>query len=142
MSEHDSAEIKRLERLIFEEMYDKRNVDILDKYMAPDWVDHYIEVMRPGEVFTREDLKRQTLQRFQAFPDSRTVIDDMVAEGDRVAVRFTVTGTHTGTDFMGTPATGKMRARQMMVIDRFEDGRIVESWGVVEALPVPGQDAS
>jgi predicted ester cyclase len=142
MTDDVAAENKRLEYHIFEQMYDKRNMDVIDEYIDENWVDHYCEVMRPGEAFTRADLKKLTLQSFEAFPDSRTVIDDMVAEGDRVAVRFTVTGTHTGADFMGMPANGKIRSMHMMVIDRYRDGKIVESWGVVEALPVPGQDAS
>jgi predicted ester cyclase len=69
-----------------------------------------------------------------SFPDTRMEIVDLIAEGDRVAARFTCSGTHMG-EWLGYAATG----RRFEVIDevsiyRFRDGRIVESWGLEDTL--------
>ena len=62
------------------------------------------------------------------FPDYQTIIDDLVAEGDKVAARITMSGTHTGS-FMGIPGTGKHVSFTGMYIARIVDGKIVEHWG-------------
>lgn len=62
-----------------------------------------------------------------AFPDVQIVIDDQVAEGDRVASRWLNLGTHTG-EFMGIAPTGKHVSFSGMSIDRIEGGKVVESW--------------
>jgi steroid delta-isomerase-like uncharacterized protein len=59
------------------------------------------------------------------FPDIRWTIEEMVAEGDKVAARFTMRGTHLGT-FFGTPSTGKKIAVQALNIYRLSGGQIVE----------------
>jgi predicted ester cyclase len=62
----------------------------------------------------------------------------MIAEGDRVVCRERITGTHRG-DYMGLPATGKRVEYNEIVIGRFADGRIVETWGVVDVLSLMKQ---
>jgi len=61
-------------------------------------------------------------------PDGQTTIDDIIAEGDKVAVRATMTGTHQG-DFMGIPATGKPVTISGIDVTRFHEGQSVEHWG-------------
>lgn len=68
-----------------------------------------------------------------AFPDFHATIEDMVAEGDKVVVRVTATGTHQG-DFMGIPATGKPFKYQEIHIARIADGKMAEHWGVEDTL--------
>jgi steroid delta-isomerase-like uncharacterized protein len=68
-----------------------------------------------------------------AFPDLRVSVEDMIAEGDKLVIRNTVTGTHLG-DFRGLPATGKAVRYAEMFVFRFADGRVAEIWGVVDAL--------
>lgn len=68
-----------------------------------------------------------------AFPDLRVTIEDLIAEGDKVVSRNTVTGTHRG-DFMGHPATGNSVNYSEIFIFRFAGGRVVETWGVVDFL--------
>jgi hypothetical protein len=70
-----------------------------------------------------------------AFPDSHTTIDDLVAEGDRVVMRGTATGTHKGS-FMGAPPTGKSFKVTTMSVFRIANGKIVEHWGVVDGTGV------
>lgn len=67
-----------------------------------------------------------------AFPDVRLTIDDLVASGDRVAVRFTARGTHLGT-FAGIPATGREAEWTHTVIYRMADRQIVEGWSAWDA---------
>jgi predicted ester cyclase len=72
-------------------------------------------------------------EMYDAFPDMHVTIDDMVAEGDKVAARTTWTGTHKG-EFMGVPPTNKKVTFSLIVIDRFAGGKIVEDHGEYSAL--------
>jgi steroid delta-isomerase-like uncharacterized protein len=67
----------------------------------------------------------------RAFPDVHVAIEDVIAEGDKVVARNTVTGTHQG-EYRGVPATGKPVTYDEIFIGRFADGRIAEIWGVVD----------
>ena len=64
---------------------------------------------------------------FAAFPDMQITIEDQIAEGDKAAVRVTIRGTHQGA-FMDIPPTGKQVSMTGIGIDRFKDGKFVESW--------------
>lgn len=93
------------------------------------------------------DGYRQAIAVFlNAFPDSRFPMDAVVAEGDRVAVRHRLVGTHAG-EFQGVPPTGKPVVVPALVIFRFAEGRVVEAWLNAElvgllmqigAIPMPG----
>jgi steroid delta-isomerase-like uncharacterized protein len=72
-----------------------------------------------------------TLHR--AFPDLHIKVEDVIAEGDKVVSRHTVTGTHQG-EYMGLPPTGRSVTYNEIFILRFADGRIAETWGVVDVL--------
>jgi steroid delta-isomerase-like uncharacterized protein len=72
-----------------------------------------------------------TLRR--AYPDLHITVEDLIEEGDRVVSRNTVTGTHQG-EYMGLPPTGKSVTYNEIFICRFVNGRIAETWGVVDVL--------
>jgi steroid delta-isomerase-like uncharacterized protein len=74
----------------------------------------------------------------RTFPDLHIAVDDVIAEGDKVVSRDTVSGTHHG-EFMGIPATGNAVSYDEIFIMRFVDGRIAEAWGVVNVLALLGQ---
>jgi len=74
-----------------------------------------------------KDYKQSTSEMYNASPDIHFTIDDMVAEGDKVAVRATLTGTHTG-EFMGIPPTNKKMTEWWISIYRVVGGKIVEGW--------------
>jgi hypothetical protein len=74
----------------------------------------------------------------EAFPDLHISIEDLIAEGDKVVTRERITGTHRG-NYMGLPATGKKVAYNEIIIARFANGRIVETWGVVDVLSLMKQ---
>jgi hypothetical protein len=70
----------------------------------------------------------------RAFPDLHIAVEDLIAEGDKVVNRNTVTGTHQG-EHMGIPPTGKCIAYNEIFIIRFEGGRIAETWGASTSSP-------
>jgi predicted ester cyclase len=76
-------------------------------------------------------LKRVWAMLYGIYPDIRLVVEDLIAEGDKVVGRTTVSGTHRG-EFMGVAGTGKSVTYSEIFIFRIRDGRIVETWGVVD----------
>jgi steroid delta-isomerase-like uncharacterized protein len=94
-----------------------------EKYCAPRYIHHNL---------ARGDLNREQMMQYfvtlmSAFPDFNKSIDDMVAEGDKVVVRYTIQGTHKGT-FGGIPATGKHVSIKGSDIFKLEGTRILEWW--------------
>ncbi len=85
-----------------------------------------------------KDFKQMESEMYDAFPDMHVTIDDMVAEGDKVAARTTWTGTHKG-EFMGIPPTNKKVTISLIFIDRFAGGKIVEDHGEYSALDLMRQ---
>jgi predicted ester cyclase len=70
---------------------------------------------------------------YTAFPDSHFMLEDLIAEGDKVVQRYTIRGTHRG-NFMGVPATGKVVTFTGIVISRFAGGKFVEEWDNQDVL--------
>jgi predicted ester cyclase len=66
-------------------------------------------------------------QSFSNLSDAILRVEDMVAEGDKVVTRWTMTATHSG-EFMGVPPTDRRLTMSGIIIDRFVDGRVVEAW--------------
>ena len=66
-------------------------------------------------------------------PDLRVVIDDMIAEDDKVAVRYTIEGTHEG-DLFGIPPTGRRSCIESFTVERVSDGKIREHWRITDSL--------
>ena len=113
----------------FDEGCSQGNLDLVDELYSPDYVSHSFGPDFPP---TREGLKRFIRAWHEGMPDVRFRAEDVVAEGDRVAGRFRVRGTHTGTLF-GIPATGKQVDMGLMVFARFDEaGKWVEDWAVVD----------
>jgi steroid delta-isomerase-like uncharacterized protein len=95
--------------------------------------DAIIRTPVPLDVTGAKALKHVWAVLLEAFPDLHLTVEDMIAEGDKVVVRNTVTGTHRG-EYMGRPPTGKSVTYNEIFIFRFVDGRIAETWGVVDVL--------
>jgi len=86
----------------------------------------------------RGEIRGEALKQFiksvlVAFPDARYVVEDQLADGDKVLTRWSCTGTHKG-ELMGIAPTGKPVRISGMVIDRIVDGKIVEEWEEWDAL--------
>lgn len=127
-------ELKALSRRLYEEVFDAGNFAAADEILAPDCVSHAADA--PPRVGT-DGIKRQAELLRTAIPDLRSICADQVAEGDRVASRWIGTGTNTGELRLptGTVApTGRSIEFGEIRIDRFENGRIVESWFIPDRL--------
>jgi len=108
-------------------------------------------VLHPGmgeDIHGLKDFKQYVSNLCDAFPDLHVTIDDIIVEGDKVAVRFTTTGTHKR-ELMGIPATNKKATWSGIEIDRFAGGKFVECWerldtlGIMQQLgvvPTPGKE--
>jgi steroid delta-isomerase-like uncharacterized protein len=114
---------KAIVRRFFDEVINKQNLAAIDELFAEHYVNHFNP---PGMPSGREGERMLTQMFFGPFPDSHMAVEDLLAEGDKVAVRTTYTGTHQG-EFMGIPATGKQVSIPVINIFRLENGQIVEN---------------
>ncbi len=108
------------------------NFDVIDQIVSADFVLH------PEEVRGPDGLKQMVEGYRNALSGLRVTIDQQFTEGDYVATRFTVRGTHDG-DLMGTPPTGKDVAFTGITISRCNEGRIEEEWEITDMLGLLGQ---
>jgi steroid delta-isomerase-like uncharacterized protein len=125
-SEHNKQVVRRF----IEEVQNKKNWDVYDELNAPDFVNLSAP---PGVPNDREGGKLFLGAFLNAFPDCRFTIDEMIAEGDRVATKKTFTGTHTG-EFNGIPPTGNRVSLTFVDILRLRDGKVVEHWLSMDQL--------
>ena len=102
----------------------------IDDVVEPDVL---IRTPLPIQATGAELLKEVFARLHRAFPDLHVTIEDLIAEGDKVVSRNTVTGTHQG-EYMGVPSTGKSVTYNEIFIVRFVNGRFAETWGVVDVL--------
>ena len=102
----------------------------LEEFLAADFVSHSTP---PGLAPGIEGVKQMVSIFHTAFPDMAGTVDDVIVEGDKVAVRFTATGTHQG-EFFGIPPTGKVIKSTGINIFRIEAGKIVEHWNNADDL--------
>ena len=116
-------------RRFYEEVWNQGNLAIADELNAINFVD---ESLQPP-VRSLEDLKHFVTMYRTAFPDAHFTIEDIIAEGDKVAVRFTATGTHQG-DLMGIAPTGKHVTATGISIIRYENGKAMEGWANFDDL--------
>jgi len=130
-----SEENKALERRMYEEIYNKKNMAAIEQFVATDWVCHpSLPGMPPG----LEGMKQSYTLTSKAFPDMQVKLEDILAEGDKVACRWTATATHKG-EFMGIPATNKQVTITGIHIDRIAGGKIVEPWNYSDMMEVMRQ---
>ena len=125
-----AEENKALVHRFVDEVQSQGNTDLIDEICSPEFVNHSSP---PGLPADREGIKIVTAMFRQAFPDSYFTVEDMVAEGDKVATRKTFHGTHEG-EFMGIPPSGRSVRMGLIDIVRITDGRVVEHWSVGDNL--------
>jgi steroid delta-isomerase-like uncharacterized protein len=112
-------------------LFTKGDPNAVDDYLAEDFVNHD----PPFGASTDREGMRSAATMFRAvFPDWHSDVHLLVAEGDIVVELFTASGTHTGTEIMGAPASGRTVALPGINIFRLQDGRIVERWGRLDDL--------
>ena len=136
---------KALFRRFVDEVFNHGNMSLVDELVAPDFVEH--EELPPGIPQDREGAKQLTTMLRSAFPDFKATIHDIIAEGDKVAVRMTWSGTQQG-EFMGIPPTGKSVSIGVFDIVRVAGGKLVDHWGQMDnmgmmqqlgVVPAPGE---
>jgi steroid delta-isomerase-like uncharacterized protein len=127
-----SAEInKAIVRRMYEEVFNRRNLALAAELASPESITHEVP---PGMAATGPETLRQVVQLLTtAFPDHHTTIEDLIAEGDKVVVRATFSGTHQGV-FLGIPPTGRPFTQQQIHVVRITDGKIAEHWAVRDDL--------
>ncbi|MCF6470986.1 ester cyclase [Nonomuraea sp. MG754425] len=104
----------------------------IDEIIHPDVLIH---TPLPLATTGRQSMKEVLAALDRAFPDLDVHIEDVIAEGDKVVTRNTVTGTQQG-EYMGIAPTGKTVTYQETLIVRFADGQVAETWAVVDVLSV------
>src|SRR5438094_3215952 len=139
-----TEENKALVRRWFEET-DKGNLAIIDELCTPDYVDHSPPLPGMGEGSEAVRKANETLA--SAFPDTVHIIEDQIAEGDKVVTRLRGRATFLG-ECLGIPPNGKVVEITGISIHRFADGKLVEHWANADllsfmqqlgALPAPEQ---
>jgi steroid delta-isomerase-like uncharacterized protein len=134
-----SAENVAASKRIFEEGFNQGNLDVGDELVAPDAVNH-----DPAEPADMRNLRgpaafKRTVEMYRAaFPDLRITIEDVISDGDRVALRWRSEGTHRG-ELAGLAPTGMKVTVTGMSIDRYENGKIVETWSEWDNLGLARQ---
>ena len=121
MSAEESKAIMRR----FWDAWEQGNVDLLDELLAPEYINHTLAApdLPPGP----EGVKEVVSMFHSAMPDLRVVIEDMIAEGEKVATRYALEGTHRGHLFGAAP-TGKRLSIKSITLERVSDGKIKEHW--------------
>jgi predicted ester cyclase len=142
-----TEENKATVRRAIEEGWNQGHVAVFDELNAPNFLYH--DPGAPG-VRTNQDYKRGVTESRSAFPDLHITIDDLIAEGGQVVMRWTFRGTNTGdlVTPIPLPATGKQVTGSGISIIRFAGEKAVEAWnqgdnlGELQQLgviPAPGQ---
>ena len=108
------------------EAFNRRNFAIVDELTAPDFIEH------THRYKGREANKQFLNMHVKGFPDFNMAIEEIIAEGDNVWVRFKVTGTHTG-EFHGLTPTGAKVTFASVQMYRIVDGKIAECWAVSDS---------
>jgi steroid delta-isomerase-like uncharacterized protein len=123
-------ENKSIARRWADEIWAKRNLAVVDQLFAPDFVFSYPSVGVPPNL---EGYKQFVTMSFTPFEDTHCTPEDIVAEGDKVTVRWTWRGTHKD-EFMGVAPTGKQVTITGITVLRIVGGKIVEEWGEMDNL--------
>ena len=126
MSDQNAATARR----VYDEVWGQGNLDLIDEVCTEDYVGHDPIL---GDT-DREASKRAIEQYRNAFPDLKFEVDDVIADGDKVVVRWHATGTFEN-ELMGfSPNHEPGQPIEGIGIDRFEDGKIAEAWGQWDTL--------
>jgi steroid delta-isomerase-like uncharacterized protein len=127
-----STERKRILQTIIDEIWNKGNVEVIDKFYTPNFKNHHPNI---PEVSDFASFKKWVVEVHKTLPDFHATIEDMIAEEDKIAVRWTVTGTQKG-EFMGIPPTGKKVRFEGMTVYRFEGDKVAEMWWVSNEIAI------
>jgi len=114
---------KAIVRRIIDDVWNARRPELIDDLFRKD----FILRTREGRLFGPDGYRHFYTLYIKAFPDLKLTIDDLISEGDRVVCLYTATGTHSG-QIMDIAPTGKTITTKGVVITRFSEGKMSESW--------------
>jgi steroid delta-isomerase-like uncharacterized protein len=138
-------ESRALIQRFVEEVFNRGNLDVVDDIYAPDYVGH--TAGSPEQTLGPEGVREFVELYRSAFPDLHTTIEDIVAEGDKVAYRWTAVGTHRG-ELLGVAPSNNRVELTGITIEQIEGGKIVETYNnfdqlgmmrQIGAIPAPEQ---
>jgi steroid delta-isomerase-like uncharacterized protein len=127
MSEADNKTVY----LRFAQAVNQRNLDALDPLVASNWINHGAD---PNEPPGAERFKRIFAELIAACPDFQITVEDQLAEGDKVMIRWRDTGTHTAVPLLGVPPSGKAIVLTGIDVLRIKNGQIIERWSESDRL--------
>jgi predicted ester cyclase len=136
-----AEENKALVRRVLAEVRHGWTPAVIEQFFAPDYRRH---LSPTGPHLTGEEQRERASRLRVAFPDAEATLEDILAEGDRVAYRLTIRGTHRAS-FLGVAPTGRRVAVSLFAIVRVEGGKLAEEWGgldqgdLLRQLRVPGE---
>jgi len=127
---------KQLVREMNAEVWNKTNLDILDRLFTPDFVMHFLP--DGSELRGIDSLREHILEHHTAFPDWKENITQIIAEHDLVMIQYISTGTNEG-EWLGDPPTGRSIQINEVSIFRIQDGKISEQWLLPDLLSMQQQ---
>jgi steroid delta-isomerase-like uncharacterized protein len=131
-----SAEESKVTMRRYLGVFEQGNIELLDELLAPDYINH--SPATPDLPTGPEGVKAVVTMFRSAIPDLRVVVEDMIAEGDKVATRYTLEGTHES-ELFGVPPTGLHLSIKSITVERVLDGRIREHWRITDSLDMMQQ---
>lgn len=117
-------------------VWEEGNIDLVDELLAPDYVNHSPGI--PDQPTGPEGVKAVVSMFRSGMPDLRVIVEDMIAEDDKVAVRYTLEGTHEG-ELFGLPPTGRRLSIKSITVERVSEGKIREHWRITDSLDMMQQ---
>ena len=135
MTPNQAETNKQIVRRYAEKVFVGGDLDAIGETIAPDYVHHFPSAPDVVGIDAMADLVRAFRR---SFSDISLTVDDMVAQGDRVATRLRISAVHSG-EHEGIAATGKRVTLHGMAIDRIEDGKIAEGWELSDAHDLRNQ---
>ena len=135
----NTKDTKAKERVaqFYEQVVNAHNVDMIDSFCTADFVDHNPDMNHSGKGI--DDLKATFKEFFAAFPDIKMTPDFMVAEGDKVTVHLTMTGTNSGAMGPNMPATGKSFNVEAIDIIQVKGDKASDRWGFGDSMKMMTQ---
>ena len=127
-----SAEENKAIMRRFWEVWEQGNIDLLDELLSPDYINHNLAT--PGLSSGPEGVKAVVSMFRSAMPDIKVVVEDIIAESDKVATRYALEGTHRGGELFAVPPTGQRLSIKSITVERVLDGRIREHWRNTDEL--------
>jgi len=138
-AETGPGDLSEASRRLLEEAFNEGNFELIDQLVAPNAVDHDPSTPAQMRALRGPELLKRTVSMYRAaFPDVRISVDDVIAGDDKVVLRWHSEGTHRG-ELAGLAPTGARASVTGISIDRWKDGKVVESWSEWDNLGLARQ---